>query len=66
LRSRTPEDNRITFGCINVPAPFYADFIRPIFGEAGGIVYILPEITPVEEVFPNFQFRATSRARLSR
>ena len=66
LRSRTPEDNRITFGCINVPAPFYADFIRPIFGEAGGIVYILPEITPVEEVFPNFRFRASSRAMTAR
>ena len=66
LRSRTPDDNRITFGCINVPAPFYADLIRPLFREAGGIVYILPEITPVEEVFPNFQFRPSSRAMSSR
>jgi len=66
LRSQTPEDNRITFGCINVPARFYTNQIGPLFREAGGIVYILPEITPVEEVFPNFRFRATSRAMLSR
>ena len=66
LRSQTPDDNRITFGCINVPAPFYADVIRPLFRGVGGIVYILPEITPVEEVFPNFQFRSSSRAMSSR
>ena len=66
LRSRTPDDNRITFGCINVPAPFYANLIRPIFREAGGIVYILPEITPVEEVFPNFRFRSSSRVTSAR
>ena len=66
LRSRAPDDNRITFGCINVPARFYADFIQPLFREAGGIVYILPEITPVEEVFPNFRFRSSARAMRSR
>jgi hypothetical protein len=62
LRSRSPDDNRITFGCINVPARFYANLVGPLFREAGGIVYILPEITPVEEVFPNFRFQASSRA----
>ena len=66
LRSHAPDDNRITFGCINVPARFYADLINPLFREGGGIVYILPEITPVEEVFPNFQFRSSSRVTSSR
>ena len=52
LTSLTPEDNRITFGCINVPPDFYRDVLQPLFGESGGIVYILPETRPFEEVFP--------------
>jgi hypothetical protein len=55
LRSPTPEDNRITFGCINVPAAFYAKHIRSLFKDAGGLVYILPETKPLNEVFLAFQ-----------
>ncbi|WP_332781823.1 L,D-transpeptidase [Sphingomonas sp. PB2P19] len=43
LASATVLDNRISFGCINVPARFYDDVIRPLFRPANGIVYILPE-----------------------
>lgn len=44
-RLATPSvlDNRISYGCINVPARFYEDVIQPLFSPAGGIVYILPE-----------------------
>lgn len=52
LLSPTPEDNRISFGCINVGTRFYSGKIRTLFGKAGGIVYILPETTPLETVFP--------------
>jgi hypothetical protein len=52
LASPTPEDNRVTFGCINVPVEFYADVVEPHFEEAGGIVYVLPDTKPLEEVFP--------------
>ncbi len=31
LKTPTPEDNRITFGCINVPAGFYEDVVRRTF-----------------------------------
>ena len=51
LNSPTPKDNRITFGCINVPAKFYASVVRPTFSDTQGVVYILPETKPVEEVF---------------
>lgn len=51
LKSPTPEDNRITFGCINVPAAFYAKVVRPVFKETAGVVYILPETKPLKEVF---------------
>ena len=53
LRSPTPDDNRITFGCINVAPAFYKDVVRPTFA-AGGIVYVLPEEKPLEAVFPAF------------
>lgn len=52
LLSFTPEDNRITFGCINVPTNFYDKRILPLFEEDGGIVYVLPDSKPIEEVFP--------------
>ncbi|HYJ52237.1 MAG TPA: hypothetical protein VEW04_03610 [Allosphingosinicella sp.] len=55
LASSSAEDNRITFGCINVPAAFYRDVLEPLFSEAGGIVYILPETRPFEDVFPRMQ-----------
>jgi hypothetical protein len=52
LRSPTVEDNRISFGCINVPTAFYGKAIRPLFQKSGGVVYVLPDTKPIEEVFP--------------
>jgi len=46
LATPTPADNRISFGCINVPKHFYDAYITPAFGKRGGMVYILPEETP--------------------
>lgn len=55
LLSPTAEDNRITFGCINVPIGFYRKNVRPLFRKKGGIVYILPDSKPIEEVFPRLR-----------
>ncbi|MCJ8157573.1 hypothetical protein [Sphingomonas sp. LaA6.9] len=54
LNSPSPEDNRITYGCINVPASFYAKVVSPLFKETSGVVYILPETKPLNEVFAAF------------
>lgn len=43
LATPTAADNRITYGCINVPVDFYEDVVEPLFRPADGIVYILPE-----------------------
>lgn len=53
-RMLTPatDDNRITFGCINVPMAFYSKSVRPLFQKKGGYVYILPDTKPLEVVFP--------------
>jgi hypothetical protein len=49
LATPTPLDNRISYGCINVPARFYEDVVSPAFGDGDGIVYVLPETRPVRE-----------------
>ncbi len=60
LASPSPDDNRVTHGCINVSPEFYEQIIRPTF-ERGGVFYILPDETPVAETFPEFaQSRATT------
>jgi len=51
LRSPTPEDNRITFGCINVPNAFYKEVVSPLLTDTSGVVYILPETRSLGEVF---------------
>lgn len=53
LASATPDDNRVTHGCINVDAGFYEQVVRPTF-ERGGIFYILPDTDSLEDTFPEF------------
>lgn len=57
LRSPAPAEHRITYGCINVPSAFYRDVVLKTFGDAGGIVYVLPDTRPVEEIFPGLAAR---------
>jgi hypothetical protein len=54
LATPTPLDNRISFGCINVPAKFYDDVVRPAFTGTSGIVYVLPETRPADTVFSSY------------
>ena len=54
LKSPTPEDNRITYGCINVPREFYSKVVRPLFKDTSGVVYILPETKPLNQAFLAF------------
>jgi hypothetical protein len=54
LASQTAQDNRITFGCINVPEDFYATLVQPTFNGRNGVFYILPEQKQLAEVFPQF------------
>lgn len=55
LATPTPRDNRITFGCINVPASFFKELVQPLFADKGGVVYVLPERKFLIEVFPAFE-----------
>lgn len=51
LASPTIKDNRISYGCINVPARFYDQYIHPVFSKGKSMVYVLPETRPAREVF---------------
>lgn len=51
LASATPADNRISYGCINVPAAFYDRRIVPLFKAGSGLIYLLPETAPLGELF---------------
>lgn len=54
LSTPTPHDNRISFGCINVPNDFFERAVKPAFASSNGIVYVLPETRPLRKVFPSF------------
>jgi hypothetical protein len=52
-RLASPEtgDNRISYGCINVPVDFYEAMLKPAFATSRGVVYVLPEVKTLYEVF---------------
>jgi len=54
LASATPLDNRISYGCINVPAKFFENVVRPAFSGTDGIVYVLPETRTARAVFGSY------------
>ena len=51
LDSPDVDDNRISYGCINVPAPFYSEIIQPLFEGGTGVVYVLPETRSMDAEF---------------
>lgn len=51
LASATPGDNRISYGCVNLPPPFFDKVVRPLFSKGSGWIYILPETRPVQTLF---------------
>lgn len=70
LASLTTDDNRISFGCINLPVSFYENVLKPAVQQHGAIVYVLPEVKSVQTVFGAFDVTdpkqvAAVRARLA-
>jgi hypothetical protein len=51
MASVTSEDNRVSFGCINVPAAFYSNVVSASLKNTQGVVYILPETSTAGELF---------------
>lgn len=51
LATETADDNRISYGCINIPAPFFDAHIAPTFAAQRATVYVLPEQKTLQTVF---------------
>ena len=50
LASSTPDDNRITLGCVVVAPLFYDTVVAPTLGKGYGVVYVLPENDSLERL----------------
>ena len=65
IKSADADDHRISFGCINVPASFFARTVKPQFKSKKGssVVYVLPETKALTDVFPGIVLHAASEPR---
>lgn len=48
LATSTPRDNRISYGCINVPLAFFEEILSPTAQASGVVLYVLPEMDSPE------------------
>lgn len=55
LATASSLDNRISYGCINVPVEFYEAVVQAAFTGTVGIVYVIPETRPLRDVFPAYE-----------
>lgn len=55
LASGTPLDNRISYGCINLPAAFYEKVLSAAVRKTGAVVYVLPETQPAQQFFGAYE-----------
>lgn len=56
LASATPDDNRVSHGCLNVSEAFYRYVVSPTYA-TGGVFYILPDEWALDEAIPGFRGR---------
>lgn len=61
LLSATSDDNRISYGCINVPVTFFENVVSAVFSKSSGIVYILPETGPASDLFGSYDVALETR-----
>jgi hypothetical protein len=63
LQSPDPADRRISYGCINVPVPFFESVVWPLLQTSRAVAYVLPETRSVGEVFAGAYDAAMKTAR---
>jgi hypothetical protein len=54
LASPTTDDNRISFGCINLPPDFYENTLRPTVQAGPTVIYVLPETRGLGKTFDSY------------
>ncbi|HSI53467.1 MAG: hypothetical protein ACAH21_12645 [Ramlibacter sp.] len=62
-RLATPDvaDNRISYGCINVPRDFYEQVLAATVKATGAIIYVLPETRGAQQVFGSWDVERGTR-----
>jgi hypothetical protein len=63
LASASSEDKRISYGCINVPKAFYEEQVQPVFARRRAVVYVLPEVKRLHDVFNMYEVRTRYAGR---
>ncbi|MCM2252502.1 MAG: hypothetical protein NDJ19_09110 [Ramlibacter sp.] len=61
LASPSVDDNRISYGCINLPRDFFETVLSPAVRSAGAIIYVLPETQPAQRLFGSYDVQAQLR-----
>jgi hypothetical protein len=51
LATMTPDDNRVSYGCVVVPVAFYERVVLPVLGASRAVVYVMPETQPLDLTF---------------
>lgn len=54
LASPTTEDNRISYGCVNLQRDFYERVVAPTVRKSGAVIYVLPETRSAHQVFGSY------------
>lgn len=54
MATEDASDNRISYGCVNVPAKFYDGVLKPTVLKQGAYVYVLPETKTPQQQFGSF------------
>lgn len=66
LASPTWTDNRISYGCINVPVKFYNSVVQRAWKSGGVVIYVLPDSRALEAVLPRPRSFVNAAALLRR
>ncbi len=48
LAAEVASAQRVSMGCVVLPVAFYEGVIQPLLGQQGGVVYVLPEHSPLQ------------------
>lgn len=62
LATPTPDDNRVSYGCINVPKAFFENVVSGTIRGGNSVVYVLPESRPIHTVFGRLPTVAASNS----
>ena len=61
LATPTPQDNRVSYGCVVVSVEFYEQVVQRVLGSAASVVYVLPESGELQHLLRDLQAQALVR-----